>query len=64
MKGTECPECGEELDYDEVDIGVGTFKGNYRCPNPACGWIQVQVGQLIGYGRIKKRNPNKEGRGR
>jgi len=34
----KCPKCDEELDCDEVDIGVGTLKGNYRCPNPDCGW--------------------------
>jgi len=31
-----CPECGEPLDYDEVDIGVGVQRGNYRCES--CGW--------------------------
>lgn len=31
-----CPDCGAPLDYDEVDIGVGTLKGNYRCPD--CDW--------------------------
>jgi transcription elongation factor Elf1 len=32
----KCPNCGEELTYDEVDIGVGVQRGNYRCDN--CGW--------------------------
>ncbi len=32
----KCPKCNEELDYDEVDIGVGLMKGNYHCE--ACGW--------------------------
>ena len=32
----QCPECGETLEYDEVDIGVGVQRGNYGCP--ACGW--------------------------
>ena len=31
-----CPNCKELLDYDEVDIGVGVARGNYRCPN--CFW--------------------------
>lgn len=31
-----CPECDAPLDWDEVDIGVGTQRGNYRCPD--CGW--------------------------
>ena len=32
----KCPKCDEELNYDEVDIGVGLMKGNYHCD--ACGW--------------------------
>lgn len=31
-----CPECNAPLDIDEVDIGVGVQRGNYRCPD--CGW--------------------------
>ena len=31
-----CPNCGHQLEYDEVDIGVGTLRGNYWCPN--CRW--------------------------
>ena len=31
-----CPKCGEELNFDEVDIGVGVMQGNWRCDN--CGW--------------------------
>lgn len=32
-----CPRCGGELEYDEVDIGVGTMRGNPGCPD--CGWM-------------------------
>lgn len=31
-----CPICKEELNYDEVEIGVGTQTGNFRCDY--CGW--------------------------
>jgi hypothetical protein len=31
-----CPRCGEPLEYDEADIGVGTIRGNPGCPN--CFW--------------------------
>jgi len=31
-----CPICNKPLNYDEVDIGVGTQTGNYRCD--CCGW--------------------------
>ena len=34
---TECPNCGKDLTYDEVDIGVGTLTGNHRCD--WCGWL-------------------------
>jgi len=31
-----CPGCGESCDRDEVDIGVGTMYGPWRCSR--CGW--------------------------
>lgn len=31
-----CPNCSGELEYDEVDIGVGVERGNYFCPD--CHW--------------------------
>lgn len=36
-----CPECGAELEYDEVDIGVGTLRGNPGCPE--CYWTPPRV---------------------
>lgn len=36
----KCPRCGEPLEYDEVDIGVGTMRGNPGCP--ACFWTPDQ----------------------
>ena len=36
MTNDLCPECDADLEYDEVDIGVGVQRGNYRCPD--CGW--------------------------
>jgi uncharacterized Zn finger protein (UPF0148 family) len=36
-----CPDCGEPLEFDEVDIGVGVQRGNYNCPN--CGWAPKQA---------------------
>ena len=32
----KCPKCDNELNYDEVDIGVGLMRGNYHCD--ICGW--------------------------
>jgi hypothetical protein len=31
-----CPICGGPLEYDEVDVGVGTIRGNPGCPD--CHW--------------------------
>ena len=31
-----CPDCGEECDRDEVDVGVGTIYGPWHCIG--CGW--------------------------
>lgn len=36
-----CPECGEDLTYDEVDIGVGIQRGNARCDE--CGWSSMEL---------------------
>lgn len=36
MADEPCPNCGEEMEYDEVDIGVGVQRGNFYCPS--CGW--------------------------
>lgn len=36
-----CPKCGEPLEYDEVDIGVGVLTGNYGCPN--CHWTPEKI---------------------
>ncbi len=35
-KENDCPRCGSELDFDEVDIGVGVLRGNPGCPS--CHW--------------------------
>ena len=31
-----CPVCGNDLEWDEVDIGVGTARGPAYCPDPDC----------------------------
>jgi hypothetical protein len=35
-----CPRCGEPLEFDEVDVGVGVIRGNPGCP--ACHWVSDQ----------------------
>lgn len=47
---TECPECGELPEYDEVDIGIGVQRGNPGCPN--CGWVPEPSDEEI-YGEEK-----------
>jgi C4-type Zn-finger protein len=37
----KCPICDHEMDYDEVDIGVGTMKTNYHCDY--CGYIPKET---------------------
>jgi hypothetical protein len=37
-----CPQCGSaNVDRDEVDVGVGTQTGPYKCYD--CGWTQYEV---------------------
>ena len=38
MNEQQCPACGELLNYDEVDIGVGTLYSAPWCSDPSCGW--------------------------
>jgi transcription elongation factor Elf1 len=51
-----CPECGELLDFDEVDIGVGVQRGNYHCLN--CGWCPPSLCRKCGQ-RITRRVTDK-----
>jgi hypothetical protein len=39
-----CPKCGGALEYDEVDIGVGTMRGNPGCPD--CHWTHAPPREL------------------
>ena len=41
MIADPCPECGAQLDFDEVDIGVGVQRGNPRCDE--CYWYPSAV---------------------
>ena len=45
-----CPRCGAELQFDEVDVGVGTLRGNPWCPE--CHWTpdDQSDGELGGEG--------------
>lgn len=40
----KCPRCGSTLEYDEVDVGVGTVRGNVGCPE--CLWTPDIVDDL------------------
>ena len=39
-----CPRCETELTCDEVDIGVGIMRGNYRCD--CCGWSERDEAEI------------------
>lgn len=47
-----CPECRSQLSFDEVDIGVGTLRGNPHCD--VCYWSPdaVRVACECGCGRM------------
>ena len=34
----KCPQCGNELYREEIDIGVGLCYGPYHCN--FCGWVE------------------------
>jgi len=41
-----CPKCNAVLNCEEVDIGVGTQQGNFRCDR--CGWNETdEVSRLF-----------------
>lgn len=35
-----CPACGEDLEWDEVDVGVGVITSPAWCCNPDCGYSE------------------------
>ena len=35
-----CPNCGEECNRDEVDVGVGVITGPWGC---YCGWSESEA---------------------
>lgn len=41
MTEEKCPECGDTLQFDEVDIGVGVMQGNPHCDS--CCWYPGAV---------------------
>ncbi len=47
-----CPECGDQLQFDEVDIGVGIQRGNPHCDS--CLWYPgaVKVACECGCGKM------------
>jgi len=47
-----CPECNTSLNYDEVDIGVGTQQGNFRCDR--CGWNEADEASKLFKPQVRK----------
>lgn len=37
---SKCPNCSEQLIYDEVDVGVGFVSSPAWCDNPECGYCE------------------------
>lgn len=50
-KYRKCPNCGEDLQYDEVDIGVGFVSSPAICPDPDCGYGENTCGLVEPDGR-------------
>lgn len=46
-----CPRCGSDLDWDEVDNGVGTERGNPGCPD--CHWVPGEPDVVLDDERLK-----------
>lgn len=58
-KWQKCPNCGERLEYDEVDIGVGFVSSPAWCPDPECGFSEDTLGLVEPDGRVAtKEVPN------
>jgi hypothetical protein len=51
-KYRKCPNCGEDLQYDEVDIGVGFMSSPACCPDPECGYGENTSGLVEPDGRV------------
>lgn len=47
MSKEKCPECGEEVERESVDIGIGVVYGPPACFN--CGWSEVKPRVEDGY---------------
>lgn len=44
----ECPRCGQPVDRDSADVGVGVIYGPYGC---SCGWSESkEYDRLFGQG--------------
>lgn len=55
----KCPNCDEDLIYDEVDIGVGFVSSPAWCPNPDCNYSEDTLGLVEPDGRVaSKEVPN------
>lgn len=37
----KCPECGSECWCNEVDVGVGIYRDEWKCTN--CNWDEGQA---------------------
>lgn len=50
-KFRKCPNCDEDLEYEEVDIGVGFVSSPAWCPNRECGYSEDGCGLVEPDGR-------------
>ena len=53
----KCPNCGEECNRDEVDVGVGVISGPWSCYE--CGWSEdIDYNKSDGPSIAEQRLPN------
>lgn len=56
-----CPNCGEDCDRDEVDVGIGVMRGPWGC---FCGWSEdSKYNALNGAGGWQKDGSYHDSRG-
>lgn len=56
-----CPNCGNDLWWEEADVGVGVITGPAYCDNPACGYSEESLELCEPDGRVPSSKVPKAG---
>jgi len=49
----KCPNCGNDLWWEEADVGVGIIRGPAHCDDPDCGYSE-ETGLCEPDGRVPR----------